>query len=537
MLQAQSLSADSELYLRPDTRLEPLMCRWPAWPHLLAPAPHAMNLAYRHLGQLRSFVSNPEAHAAAARDPTLFGGPFVCLQASDVSAVQELIQRTCDNCAELLKFAAGLRDFNEKVQSEAKGSSLEALYGAAPDAIAGFVELVYDLNNHPRVKIIEPLLSRHLDTARGMQEICLHRTPDRERPFFMSTPVLEDPERTFLALPFDHEVIARLAEARRAPLRLGALADTLPVGEEPLRGVERYFTTTPPVRKSPAYAGDGVRIRYFGHACILLQTSEVSILIDPLTAWSRDDGLAKLTFDDLPDFIDYVVITHTHHDHFHPEMLIQLRSRVGVVVVPKNDPGNLADPSAKLILRRMGYREILELDALDSLAVPGGEICSVPFIGEHADLDVMSKQCVFVRLKGKTALFLVDSNGVEPRIYRHIAKALGPVDTAFIGMECFGAPLSWFYGPLFTKPINRRDDQSRRLSGSDCERAQAIVRELRCPRVFVYAMGQEPWLRHIMGLEYEPESIQLRESERFVERCRQSGISAERLHGCREWEL
>ena len=101
-------------------------------------------------------------------------------------------------------------------------------------------------------------------------------------------------------------------------------------------------------------------------------------------------------------------------------------------------------------------------------------------------------------------------------------------------MECHGAPLTWLYGPLLTRPLSRLDDESRRLSASGCERALAIIRQLRCDQVYVYAMGQEPWLRYLMGLEYREDSIQLQESALLVTRCQAEGIISERLYGSQD---
>jgi hypothetical protein len=104
------------------------------------------------------------------------------------------------------------------------------------------------------------------------------------------------------------------------------------------------------------------------------------------------------------------------------------------------------------------------------------------------------------------------------------------LDSLFIGMECRGGPLSWLYSPLFTRPISRRNDESRRLSGLDCERAWVVLQEFETSSVFVYAMGQEPWLRFIMGLEYTPESVQKQEVNAFLDRCASTNIRAECLY-------
>jgi hypothetical protein len=47
-------------------------------------------------------------------------------------------------------------------------------------------------------------------------------------------------------------------------------------------------------------------------------------------------------------------------------------------------------------------------------------------------------------------------------------------------------------------------------------------------------MGQEPWLRYLMGLEYKPEAVQLQQARTFVEQCVAAGVEIEHLHISRE---
>lgn len=82
--------------------------------------------------------------------------------------------------------------------------------------------------------------------------------------------------------------------------------------------------------------------------------------------------------------------------------------------------------------------------------------------------------------------------------------------------------------------MERAADESRRLSGSNYEQAMAIVNEFNCKEVYVYAMGQEPWLNHIMSIKYTTASRLIVESDRLLDSCRQKAILAERLFGERE---
>jgi hypothetical protein len=104
-------------------------------------------------------------------------------------------------------------------------------------------------------------------------------------------------------------------------------------------------------------------------------------------------------------------------------------------------------------------------------------------------------------------------------------------------MECDGAPMSWLYGPLLTEKMARSQDQSRRLAGSNFERANHIVEQFRCKELYVYAMGQEPWLNYVMSVKYTEQSNPIIQSNKLIETCRNRGITAERLFGEKEFLL
>jgi len=525
--------AEDAVFLKPHIKIEPLACGWYVWPHLVAPVQLAMNIKFRYLPLMKSFLSNPSVHATAARDPTLFGGPFVTLSETDVPNVRKLMEDTIERCSELITLAEDLRELDVALQDGASGFSLNEFYHKLPQSLRGLIEFTYDLNNHPAIRLFEELLYEDAISAHTQQ---IHLSPvcERDRCFFMYTPRLQTPESMTFDMRFADERLDTLASRRAHCGSFRNLARQFEVPQDKLATFRAFFTTTPPNRPSSRhYAGDGVRVRYFGHACVLAQTARTSVLFDPMIATEKlDDG--RLTIDDLPDFIDYVVITHDHQDHCCPEMLVQLRHRIGRVIIPRNNSGSLGDPSMKMILKALGFENIDVVDAFDSIPIPEGEITSLPFTGEHCDLNIHSKHAVLLALKERKLLFLVDSDGRDVALYQRLMRRIKTVDGLFLGMECDGAPLTWLYEPLLTKPINRKNNESRRLCGANCERAWNVWQAVKAPRVFIYAMGQEPWMRYIMGLEYTPDSIQLKESDKFISQCIEAGAQAERLFGHRE---
>ena len=476
------------VFLSPQTKLEPLVCRWYAWPHLISPAQLALHIEYRLLPLLHSFVSNPSVHVSANRDPSMYGGPFMSLTEQDVTGVQQLIEHTTASCADLITLAKDLRAVAGKLEEQAGGFSLNDFYATLPTSLQGLVEYLYDANSHASIRLFEHLVYDEYPTSHA-QEIILQVTGERDRHFFMSTP----------RLPGDDSLSFRMRFS--------------------------FFTTAAPVAKPDRHVeDDGVRMRFFGHACVLFQTADTAVLFDPFVGIEPGTD-QRLTLNDLPDFIDYVVLTHNHQDHFNPEMLIQLRHRIGRVLVPSNNNGSVTDPSMLLTLRELGFDAVDVLEPFDTVELPEGEILSLPFTGEHADLNIYSKQAIALSLKGRKFLFLIDSDGRDPMLYQRLMRRIGAIDALFIGMECNGAPLNWLYEPLMNKPLNRRNNESRRLSGADSARAWSILSVVKAPEVFVYAMGQDPWMKYIMGLEYEPDSIQLTESNAFIEQCNAAGFA------------
>jgi L-ascorbate metabolism protein UlaG (beta-lactamase superfamily) len=258
------------------------------------------------------------------------------------------------------------------------------------------------------------------------------------------------------------------------------------------------------------------------------------MLFDPALSYTYESDISRYTYQDLPDSIDYVVITHNHQDHVLFETLLQIRHKVKHFIVPTSSGGFLQDPSLKLILKNVGCKNVIELGQMENVEFENGSITALPFFGEHSDLNVHCKAAYLVRIGNRSLLFAADSCNLEPRLYERLYDEIGDVNAIFLGMECDGAPLSWLYGPLLTKKLERAVDESRRLAGSNFDQAIDIVRRFNSKETYVYAMGQEPWLNHIMSLKYTEESRPIIESNRLIQECMERGMYAERLFGEKE---
>jgi L-ascorbate metabolism protein UlaG (beta-lactamase superfamily) len=525
------------LYLRPDVQVEPLWDSWYAWSHLISPATAARQLTQRHLKIMESYVAGPQFHANAMKDPKMIGGPFIDLGGQRVDEIRALLENSRRERAGLVRLSAALAELDMLLQSQAKGGSLLPLYASVPEPLKGRVELAYDLNHHASFRPIEALFYRSEFYDRSAQSLMLSVTARDARPFVTSTPRLDGPESFRWNVAFDDLRVDRLYALERKPAPWEEIRELLaPASVEQEALLRSFFTATAP-KPAPAYTGPGVRWRYFGHASLLLEGGGVSVMLDPSVSYAYPNDLPRYTYEDLPEQIDYVVITHNHQDHVMLETLLRLRSRIRTIVVPRNGGGGLQDPSLALQLRAVGFRNVVQLQELETLDFGPGSITGLPFFGEHGDLDIQAKLGQAIRFGRHSMLFATDSCAIEPALYRHVRKFIGPVDSLFIGMECDGAPMSWVYGPLMSVPISRAMDQARRLNGSHADQAMAILDELGCRSLYIYAMGQEPWLGHVMGLKYTAESRPIIESDKLLASCAGRGIAGERLYGQKEVEL
>jgi len=525
---------EEQLYLKPNVVMEPLVDKWYAWSHLISPATAAMNIVGRHLAIIESYLMAPAIHANAVLNPKMKGGPFMDFGGGRIEEVTELQDQSLEKQKKVIEFAKAIKTLDRLLDAEAIGYGMEDLYAKVPDILRGYVELYYDRNNNPGFRLFESLLYQSEFYNKSSQSLAMWITNNDERPFCLSTPRLNEPDVLSLEVPFDHPCIDTLAKMKRTANSYAAIKEICGITPEQEPLFKTFFTETPPPPYEK-YTGDKIRMRYFGHACILVETKDISILVDPLISYyGYSSDVQHFSDVDLPDTIDYVLITHNHQDHILFETLLPLRHKIKNLIVPRTSSGKLEDPDLKLMFNNIGFNNVMDISEMQTIHFNDAIITGLPFIGEHSDMNILTKACYLVKIGDFKLLFLADSRIVEPRLYELVHKFIGNVDVLFIGMECDGAPLTWLYGPLLTKKLARDMDGSRRLAGSDCDKGMALIDIFQPKEAYVYAMGQEPWVEFISSIKYTDESNPIVQSDKLVKLCTERGIIAERLYGEKE---
>jgi L-ascorbate metabolism protein UlaG (beta-lactamase superfamily) len=464
------------------------------------------------------------------------GGMFLDYD-GDTSNIQKLVDQISAHTSRQA-LAEALFEFSNLLESSADGHSIESYYQSMPEALKGYIEVGYDVSSRASIRLIESLLYLSPAYDKTLQGFLVTHSESDDRPFVLSTPRVENEQSLMLLLPFDHENAMAIQDLRNNPQSFDRVKelfqwDTLNSAQQVK--LESFLTEeAPEVAEGRSYDGEGVRIRYFGHATVQLQTKDITIITDPFVSYDNGLGINRFSLKDLPDKIDYVVLTHNHQDHVLFEVLFAMKSRISTIVVPQCNGGSIQDPSLKLIMEAVGFDNVIAMDEMEKLPVSGGYIQALPFLGEHGDLHIRSKLGFYFNLENTGVLCLADSNNLSPEMYQHIQSVLAPVDHMFIGLECAGAPMSWLYGALLNKPLDRKKDQSRRLNGSDATKAQKMVEQFNPASVFIYALGAEPWLVHISSIVYEDNSLPIVESNKLLELLKAKDIVGERMYAKRE---
>jgi L-ascorbate metabolism protein UlaG (beta-lactamase superfamily) len=521
-----------KMYLREDVYFEPLFNQWYAWPYLIPPVTAARYLVNTHRRIMKSFVNNYQLHILANKESALTGSEFLDCTEDQVQDIKALVDNLEREHSDLIALSEAVKQLDEMLAAHTSGESIEQYYEKVPAPLKGYVELHMDMFHNSSYRLLESLLYKSEYYKTSLQKVSFGMLEKvTERPFVLSTPRLPDENHIHMNIEFKSSVLDELFAARQKPITQTRINELLKgVSTEGGLGYRELFTVNAP-QKTHKPVLEGVRVSYIGHAGFLVETKDWAVIIDPVIASVDENNVEQvISYSELPAKIDYVLITHNHQDHANIETLLQLRHKIEKLVVPKNNGGSIADPSMKQLFSNLGF-SVIEVDDLEQLPVEGGKILSIPFLGEHGDINIRSKTAWYIEVCGKKMFFGADSSNLDPNMYRHIQRFIGDVDFLAIGMECIGAPYTWLYGALYSTPVKREVRESRRLNGADFDQAFEMVKIFNPKEVYLYALGMEPWYKYFMGLEYDEDSEQIKQSGMMLEACQQKNLIAERLFG------
>ncbi|QMV12912.1 MBL fold metallo-hydrolase [Vibrio spartinae] len=514
-------------YLRDNVVIEPLVEHWYAWHYLLSPVARSFFMR-KNRKQLRSFLKYPEFHSGISSGKV----GTVRLSVDDVLSVKQYLDSTQQLESQQEQLVAAVEKLDDLV-FQFRGDSLEPLYQEIPFELKGRTELFYARNQSGSYRLFENAFEGIFDRCESV--LFTLKTEYTKRPPVFNTPRLTCYESQFLIdIDFKDKILDKIFESRQAPIDFNKLCQEMNLTDEEKQKFRKFFTSE--YREKALSEPDGGKIRYFGHATLLIETSSESLLIDP---WIQNesfekDGKNSYSLSDLPTHIDYVVITHGHADHFNIETLLQIRHKVGQIIVPKSSGDMIEDPSLAKILKQIGFGNVVEVDPFEKIHGSTFQLHTIPFLGEHGDLRVDAKSSYYIETDSEQLLILSDSKFIQEEIYQYLFKHSLKVSKMFVGMECEGAPYTWLYEPILNQGYQPEYAKNRRLIGCNGNETEQLIQLINPDSVFVYAMGLEPWLEYLTGKPATFDDYIVREYKHLEEKMFQEDRSIKLLYWSEE---
>jgi L-ascorbate metabolism protein UlaG (beta-lactamase superfamily) len=217
----------------------------------------------------------------------------------------------------------------------------------------------------------------------------------------------------------------------------------------------------------PVPLEDRAAVTFIGHATFLIQAGGRAILIDPVfsmragpfgTLGPRRVRMPGVALGDLPR-IDLVLVSHNHYDHFDKPTLRHLaRDHAPAFVTP---PGNGA------ALRRLGARDISELDWWESADVRGTRVTVTPAQHFSARTPLDRNRALwggFVLGVGSQQFYHAGDTAYMS-VFRDIRQRFGAVDVAMLPIGAYEP--RWFMKAVHMNPdeaVQAHIDLEARLS-------------------------------------------------------------------------
>ena len=240
-----------------------------------------------------------------------------------------------------------------------------------------------------------------------------------------------------------------------------------------------------------------VRVRFFGHAGLMLKGPVASLLCDPWisTIPIYANTAIKYPFtpaEHVPEMVDvsHVYISHHHEDHFHVPSLDLLDRGVTILIAAFEQHEHDRAYSMFRTLTKLGFRKIVRLHSWQSIAVDLGEAVRLTLIpSAKSRWHDWENSGLLIETADWTAVNLND-NITDPELLAQIAGRAPRIDAAFVQ----GFSSTEFPG-AFDMPAREKLRLGRQKRGNTDE-ARKIVSALH-PRYVTPIAGDIAWYRPV----------------------------------------
>ncbi|MCF2529262.1 Rieske 2Fe-2S domain-containing protein [Yinghuangia soli] len=198
-------------------------------------------------------------------------------------------------------------------------------------------------------------------------------------------------------------------------------------------------------------------VHFYGHACIYVQTPDVSLVVDPwftrrgafLSTWHQFPRNDQLDLEPLRA-ADYVFLSHEHRDHFDPEFLRTLRPDTKILI-PRYTDGYLQRELAGSV-----RNEVVVLDSHETYSL-GPDLAVTPVV---QSVPIWDDCTLVIRTPQAT---IADVNDMKLSA-RDLAWLRESFDIDYLFMQFSGAnwhPYVYDYSPEEKRRISRHKRENK----------------------------------------------------------------------------
>lgn len=189
-----------------------------------------------------------------------------------------------------------------------------------------------------------------------------------------------------------------------------------------------------------------------GHSCLVVDTPNSSVLIDPLLVLRHRPEVRLEHF--LTRHYDAIIISHPHWDHLNLDSLLLVDRNTPIVVPKLRSRPSIVNIDMRRVCEELGFHNVLTVEPWESLQFGDVEFVSLPFYGEGSGPEGRQDwQTYYLRCGGKSALGVVDACadhfGSMDDVMREVHERFGPVDLLFSPCANFHFQASHFYKKPF----------------------------------------------------------------------------------------
>jgi L-ascorbate metabolism protein UlaG (beta-lactamase superfamily) len=156
--------------------------------------------------------------------------------------------------------------------------------------------------------------------------------------------------------------------------------------------------------------GRNLRISFFGHASLMLETGDAVIYVDPVRQYADFSALPKA---------DLILVTHEHGDHLDPAAIAQVKKADTRIVLNAASRSKLGEGKA------LGYGESLSLGSLTVTAMPAYNLSP-----DRLQFHPKGRDNGYILAIGNKRIYIAGDTEDTPEM-----RALTGIDIAFLPMN------------------------------------------------------------------------------------------------------